>query len=306
VRTTPGVRTGIDVDRLQLGSAAGGAALPADPAGELPVADGSGTPSGQPTVTVAHAGETSFDVHVTGADAPFWLVLGQSLSAGWKATIGGASLGEAKLVDGYANGWQVNPAARTFDVHLEWTPQKRVWNALGISAVALLICLLLALLPGRRWRLRETMPVELRGLRESAEHRRRWGRLAVAIVLTGVIVALVVKPLAAPFAMIALLVAVATRRGRLVLRVGAPLCLALTALYVLEVQFRFHLTNSGQWVPAFAKVSTLSWFVVILLLLDAVTDLIAPRRVEQQPDGPPDAPSGLAYDGSARVVADHE
>ncbi len=47
-----------------------------------------------------------------GNGSPFWLVLGQSQSAGWSATLpGGRSLGPSQLVDGYANGWYVPAGA---------------------------------------------------------------------------------------------------------------------------------------------------------------------------------------------------
>ena len=70
-------------------------------------------------------------VHVDGADEPFWLVLGQSENAGWHATTDGAALGPRRLVDGYANGWLVDPTTdESFDVVLEWTPQRSVWASL--------------------------------------------------------------------------------------------------------------------------------------------------------------------------------
>ena len=72
-------------------------------------------------------------VHVDGADEPFWLVLGQSENAGWRATTNGATLGDRTLVDGYANGWLVDPTEESFDVVLEWTPQERVWASLWVS-----------------------------------------------------------------------------------------------------------------------------------------------------------------------------
>ena len=80
-------------------------------------------------------------VHVEGADEPFWLVLGQSENAGWHATTDGATLGDRTLVDGYANGWLVDPTQESFDVVLEWTPQERVWASLWVSLAGVLACL---------------------------------------------------------------------------------------------------------------------------------------------------------------------
>ena len=76
---------------------------------------------------------TSWKLQVTGANEPFWLVLGETQNRGWEASVdGGPSLGGSTLIDGFANGWKVDPAAfgvgrsGTFEVSLDWTPQNRV------------------------------------------------------------------------------------------------------------------------------------------------------------------------------------
>ena len=69
-------------------------------------------------------------------------MLGQSQSPGWQAHIqGGRNLGSSELVDGYANGWLVTPTKKSFDVVLEWTPQRQVWAALWLSLLGVLLCL---------------------------------------------------------------------------------------------------------------------------------------------------------------------
>ena len=107
VRTSEGVRTGVQLDRVVLASAAGGQPLAV--AGGRVTGLGS-TPLPTPSITVVRNGATRVRVHVSGADNPFWLVLGQSQSDGWKATVvHTGSLGPSRLVDGYANGWLVRP-----------------------------------------------------------------------------------------------------------------------------------------------------------------------------------------------------
>ena len=92
-----------------------------------------------------NAGGLSTVMKPPGSNAPHWLVLGESQSDGWKATIAHqGSLGGSLLVDGYANGWLVHPKSSSFDVVLEWTPQRRVWAALWISVLAALLCLAIA------------------------------------------------------------------------------------------------------------------------------------------------------------------
>src|SRR5262249_7201873 len=139
VRSAEGTTTAIDVDGLVLGSDAGGAPLALGPGGSFShtaAASAGASPASHPRVRVLDDGRTSKRLRVDGAHAgePFWLVLGESNSTGWHASIAGDDLGRPALVDGYANGWLVVPTAGTFTVDLEWTPQRSVWVALAISA----------------------------------------------------------------------------------------------------------------------------------------------------------------------------
>ena len=149
-----GKTTGWDLDRVVLDSAPGGAVLP-------PLADGSaepasgtiGTPATSflptPTVRVLGSTATSAKLEVQGATRPFWLVLGESLNAGWEATWrGGRSLGAPQLIDGYANGWYVTPQrSGTFVVTLEFAPQRIVTPAVIASGAMLALCLFLGFVP---------------------------------------------------------------------------------------------------------------------------------------------------------------
>ncbi|WP_322762204.1 alpha-(1-_3)-arabinofuranosyltransferase domain-containing protein, partial [Frankia sp. Cr2] len=153
LRTTAGAEVGYDLDRLVLASEPGGGASPITAAGSVAPTD-QGTPvrsSGEgtartPVAAVTGSSDTSFALRVTNAQpgTPFWLVLGQSLSAGWKATSRGTSTGGSttidygapRLVDGYANGWRITPTASSFTVDLRWTPQRLVRRALVLSGAA--------------------------------------------------------------------------------------------------------------------------------------------------------------------------
>ncbi|HTD50307.1 MAG TPA: discoidin domain-containing protein, partial [Acidimicrobiia bacterium] len=138
IRTSQGLRTGIQLDRIVLASAADGSALPVG--GGRVTRLGTASPT-VPQVTMVHDGPTRMRVHVSGATEPFWLVLGESQSNGWTATIANAGgLGRSHLVDGYANGWLVQPKQAAFDVVLEWTPQRRVWTAIWLSLAAAIAC----------------------------------------------------------------------------------------------------------------------------------------------------------------------
>jgi len=82
--------------------------------------------------------------------------------------------------------------------------------------------------------------------------------------------ALLISPLGGLLALLAALVGLLVPRGRLLLRLAAPACLLVSALYVFEVQLRFHLQDNGQWVHAFHRVAVLSWLTVVLLVADVL------------------------------------
>ncbi|MGH9092144.1 MAG: alpha-(1-_3)-arabinofuranosyltransferase domain-containing protein, partial [Acidimicrobiales bacterium] len=161
--------TGWNVDRLVLDSAAGGGPEPSTAAGGPPAPQ----PGPAPTVRSRSGGPSTEQVTVAGATSPFELVLGQSVSAGWQAVAHPAAgapagshdvdLGTSQLVDAFGNGWPVTGAQLSalgatgaggthgFTVTVTWTPQRKVWAALGLSGAAVLLCLLLAFLP-EGWR----------------------------------------------------------------------------------------------------------------------------------------------------------
>ncbi|MGD0381568.1 MAG: alpha-(1-_3)-arabinofuranosyltransferase family protein [Acidimicrobiales bacterium] len=151
VESAPGQSAGFDVDQLVLDSAPGGGAQAGLPGtGTSLTADS--TPA--PAVRVLSQTATGMRLQVTGAKAhtPFWLVLGESINKGWKATVtGGPTLGASTLVDGFANGWLLDPGSRsTLSITFTWTPQATVNIALIVSLLAVVLCLALALWPRRR------------------------------------------------------------------------------------------------------------------------------------------------------------
>jgi arabinofuranan 3-O-arabinosyltransferase len=163
LRSALGQVAAYDVDQVALDSAAGGGAMPlASPTTLVPP-----TVSPSPAATVVRSTATSLTVTVHGVSTapgatPFDLILGESINRGWTATVdGGPGLGAPVLIDSFANGWRVNPAAiaaavhgGTLTVHLTWTPQKTADWAVFVSAVGIIGCLVLAIWPVRRRRRR--------------------------------------------------------------------------------------------------------------------------------------------------------
>ncbi len=158
LQSNPGQVTGFDINQLAFDSAPGGGAMPlASPTSLAP-------PPVSPSPVVHVDSQTSTSIHLSvlgvhagGGQAPVDLVLGQSINAGWKASVdGGGSLGAPVLIDGFANGWRLDldslgPAIHdgTLSVSLSWQPQKRVDVALLVSLAAIIVCLVLAFVPVR-------------------------------------------------------------------------------------------------------------------------------------------------------------
>jgi len=286
IRTSEGVRTGLQLDRLVLASAAGGNPLAVD--GGRVTGLGASAPAA-PSVTVVHNGATRMRVHVSGADAPFWLVLGESQSNGWKATIAGSgALGQSHLVDGYANGWLVRPAHSSFDVVLEWTPQRRVWAAVWVSLLAALLCIGIISWALLRRRARAAVvapdaadarvwiewPVPARrpltGLRD--RHRRR--DQIVVPLLAGLVAALIVAPWVGALVLV-LLVAMQWRpRLRGVLVLGPPVFLALVTAYVVYLQHHFRFPPLFEWPTLFPLARPLGWLAVVFLAADVLVERV--------------------------------
>ncbi|MBV8463706.1 MAG: discoidin domain-containing protein [Acidimicrobiales bacterium] len=150
LRSVAGSATGIDVDQLALASAPGGGAAPVSAGGQLTSIPSTSTPR----ATVSQPSSTAMTVQLSGISSttkPFELVLGQSINQGWQATAAGYSLGTPDLIDGFANGWRVDPADLASGIHdgrltvvLHWAPQGGVNLAVVISAAALIVCVVLA------------------------------------------------------------------------------------------------------------------------------------------------------------------
>jgi hypothetical protein len=229
-------------------------------------------------------------VHVSGADAPFWLVLGESQSAGWKATVAhGDSLGGSRLVDGYANGWLVTPDRSSFDVVIEWTPQRQVWAAIWISVLAALLCVALIAwsIVRRRARARVSTasesdadarvewPARARGTRVPSRSSR-----VVVPILAGLAATLVVAPWAGLLAAAAVALIQWRPSWRLLLAVTPAALLASVAVYMVYLQHHFRFPPVFEWPTLFPLGRPLGWLAVVLLGVDVLVE-----RVQTPPAG---------------------
>jgi hypothetical protein len=94
-------------------------------------------------------GRGSYDDVRLQVNEPSWLVLGESYNRGWKAQCDGRDLGAPKVVDGFANGWRVEPGCKR--ASFSFGPQRAVdWGyAIGALACLVLLALMLVRRPRR-------------------------------------------------------------------------------------------------------------------------------------------------------------
>jgi arabinofuranan 3-O-arabinosyltransferase len=273
LRSANGIDTGLAIDRLRLESHVVDHAVAAPPA-----------------IQSESTGRLSYDVQVSGAENPFWLVLGQSHSDGWEATINGKSLGTSTLVDGYANGWRIDPTefGESFTVTLRWTPQRVVWAAIIVSALALIALVGAAVVMEVRRRRGapyveaiETEPAETEPAALAApwsvampqvRHPAWYGMAFTALAWAGagVVAGVVVGTL--------VVVALVVPRGRILAAALVVSAYPVTAAWYVLKQWRNHYSPGVEWPHVFGFTHTLVLSAVLTLGAFTLLDLMPSRR----------------------------
>ncbi len=280
VRTQSGAVSGVDLDRLVLGSEVGGGPLAPGLLGPEDRASGA-------RARVDDEGPTRVDAKLSTTGRPFWLVLGQSENKGWELDVDGAArVGDRTLVNGYANGWRITPrGAGELTIRLRWTPQGLVWWAIGISVLAVLVCLVLAL---RRRPVLVTAyahapspDVETPALRSPLSSRGAAPSVGVtvaAVISVGLVAGIASRPWVGVVVGLAAAAALRWPRGRIVLTIGSVAAFALAAGYVVVQQARNGYPTIASWPSRFEDVGDLAWLAVWLLGADVVVQWIRRRR----------------------------
>jgi arabinofuranan 3-O-arabinosyltransferase len=315
--SNPGQVTGFDINQLAFDSAPGGGPM----ALASPTSLAALTVAASPTVHVDSQTPTTIHLTVHGVSAassqtPLNLVLGESINPGWNATVQGAgSLGTPFLIDGFANGWRLDPSSLSGAIHdgtlsivLTWQPQKRVDLALLISLLAIVLCVVLALLPMRKRRrvarhsahsshsahsgpaAEVTEEYELgatqalaEGIRLAVPFSAESPRAPVWLALltgaiTGVAAAAISSPAAGLGAGIASVVVLLVPRLRVLLGLAAIAAIAAAGSYTGIHQAALHIPSDGSWPLAFQKASRIAWVGVVLLGADAAVEVVLRRR----------------------------
>jgi hypothetical protein len=274
LQSTPGLDTGIDIDRVVLTSDAAAAAAP-------PTVLGAPLDQAGATVKVVSSRADRRELSVRTDGKPFWLVFGESNNAGWEATASSGRVGARQLVNGFANGWLVTPRrAGTMEITLQWTPQRFVWFGLAVSVVAVLACLVLLAVAWRRRRRRDDAgregddpiadPPVLASPFASLGGSPSTAAVVVLAVGAAVGTALISRPWIGLVVGAACVVAARVSGGRILFTAGAPLALALARLTTFD---------------------DLGWLAIALLAADLVTAWVRVRsRRATTAAAPPTAP----------------
>jgi arabinofuranan 3-O-arabinosyltransferase len=305
--TAIGRDVGIDLDRVVLASDRDGG--PLSSAGlQVPVVEA------DVALDVTRDRGVGYEIEVPEADEVRWLSFGQSWSPGWTAEVAGRDLGPSVVIDGYANGWVLDPEVLgpgPYTVSVTWAPQRTIWIAIAVSALAILLCLGIILASLRRSSSagrtsRDADPVE-----EDAEASLRTGHralpldpdlspppwalpqrpgvveqaspraaLVAAVALFVVIVPNV--PLTARELVIAPVVAALSwfafrsPRGRGVLGLAGTASYALAVLYTMAAEWRRG--ETADFIQLVAPVNGLGLAAAFLLFAEGVRDVIVRRR----------------------------
>lgn len=266
--TTKGLDTGLDVDSIEL------RAPTTSPASTTDV----------PPMTWERTGELSYRVSVDAATAPFWLVLGQSNSEGWSATVRGqGSLGPSTLIDGFANGWYVTPDASggPMTIDITWTPQRTVWIGLIVSASWFLGLLLLAGVTTARRRRRARVddaddPARLASLATDGRlptMTALWtiaGLTVIGASIGGTGVAIATAAISS--------LAIATRRHTLVTALAATASLASIVVLYVGLQWHHRYPTGVEWPSGFWIAHQLGLTAVLSVVIELVVRFVWRRR----------------------------
>ncbi len=292
IRAAQGRLTGVDLDQLVL-SAPGRANVTEPAPGRANVtepapgrANVTVLDNGRTNVTVLDNGRTEMVIEVPRPTEPTWLVLAQSHNAGWEAHLdGGSDLGEPTLVEGYANGWLLDPAdidpgavdeRGMLHIGLRWAPQQTVRRALVVSLLGLAGCLVLAL-RGRRSMAPLASPITLATDRAVSLPRRPVALAAVVVIMLFALLNLPDAPAWALVVGLSLSVPLWRRRDTAVPVFAAAALFGLTGLFHVIQQVRHRYPPDFLWPLQFERVHVIGVAAICCLWAEVVRAALRSR-----------------------------
>ncbi len=277
IETIDGRFTGFNIDRIVMVSAVGGRAAEdwsktADPLGA--------------EVVVTTTGRTSLEAEISGQESPFWLVLGQSFNEGWVATINGTDLGPPQLVDGFANGWFVDPLeAKTLDVSFKWAPQRNIWIALFISLIGILVCLYLIYRDRRQKSIHFCLEVPILNDPRMSLYELPLKQALITSLLLGLLGTFVSNPLIGVLVACFTWVSARNFRRRMLLTVLPLIAYSVGVAYIIFLQIKWEYEPAFSWPSWGRSVHHLGLLVVLLLTADVLVGRVSERFRRQGKKG---------------------
>ena len=272
LRAQPGRTTGIDLDRVVMPSDAGGAPGAIEPLATVPSPPVEG---GRPALEVTDLGRTAVHAEVHDAEVPFWFVLGESYNDGWTLEVNGRDLGQGELVNGYANGWQVDPqGSEELRITARWTPQTVVVAALAASGAVFAACLVIIFVTRRG----ATIPLAdapLPVLGPPWNGRAASGGILVAgAVVPALVAAALIRPWTGVLVGAAAVAILLWPRLRFVFALVPAGLLALCAMFIALQQYRVEYPPFFEWPTFFDRVHVVGWLAVVFLATGAWIEVL--------------------------------
>jgi hypothetical protein len=273
-----GSKTGLDIDRLTLASAAGGGAWPAlGPTGTFTEPPGTPARPG-PRIRVTAAGRVRIRAELVEPGGG-WLVLGQSHNPGWRARLDGQDLGPPQLLDGFQNAWRLPPGPAGRHVEMEWVPQRRVNLALALSALAAVVAAVTAGVGVARARRRPRpapgpAPAAELELPAPAAVPLPGGAAAVTAVVAALGGSLMASPRVGVWAGPLAWVLARRPRTRRWLAWGPAVLLAGCGAYIAAKQWYYEIIPTFEWPTFFWQTRTFAWLAVVWLAADGLVELV--------------------------------
>ena len=259
LRSTPGVLSGFDVDRVVLDGAGTVAATAVAPG---PLAD------------ISSFGDTEVVAVVDSSDETAWLVLQQSWNAGWTASSDGTDLGAPVLIDGYANGWLLPPSAGTRVVTLRWTPQGSVVIALWFSLLAGLVVIGLLV-----WTRSDRLAASIDDVPDDISAGAGWSGWPRTSVSLAVSLIALVAVLAGPAVSLGTLVVLLLRRRWPWLALVVVLVAgSVVAGMIIASEWRYDYPPGPDWPSRFGWTAPLVWLAVASVAVTAIMPAGVRRR----------------------------